>query len=103
MLVGRDTSDSDFNTILKTGGEKTHKLSVDELARHGHSVKDTGTGWAVGSPSDKKGDPWGVAGYGQGTDATQGYNFLTAGENGNNQPHNNLQPYIVVYRWRRIA
>jgi len=33
--------------------------------------------------------------------STYGWNHICL--QGNDQPHNNLQPYVVVYRWRRIA
>ena len=90
VLVGRDTSDSDFNIILKTGGEKTHTLSVEEMPSHAHgtymcyvpaeSGKTVGASWINSSGGEVK-----------------TYNT------GGSQAHNNLQPYIVVYRWRRIA
>lgn len=35
--VGVDTSQTEFNTVEKTGGEKTHKLTVAELASHTHT------------------------------------------------------------------
>lgn len=104
VLVGRDTSDSDFNTILKTGGEKKHTLSIEELASHGHSVVDSNTKYAIASPTDNVGPPWNMASYGVGSgSSTQGNHLLKADNRGGSQPHNNLQPYIVVYRWRRIA
>lgn len=31
VLVGLDENDTDFNVIGKTGGEKTHKLSIAEM------------------------------------------------------------------------
>lgn len=37
--VGVDTTDSDFNKVEKTGGEKAHKLTVAELASHTHTFK----------------------------------------------------------------
>ena len=35
--IGVDTSQTEFNTVEKTGGEKTHKLTVAELASHTHT------------------------------------------------------------------
>ena len=37
-LVGIDTSDSDFNTVEKTGGSKTKTLAIGNLPAHTHSV-----------------------------------------------------------------
>ena len=38
-LVCVDTSDSDFSTVKKTGGEKKHTLTVSEMPNHTHEVK----------------------------------------------------------------
>ena len=88
VLVGRDTSDSDFNTILKTGGEKQHTLSVNEMPSHSHY---TGLAYMTSDGASNQATWW-AGGEGYKTHST-----------GGSQAHNNLQPYIVVYRWRRIA
>ena len=88
--VGVDTSDSDFNTVEKTGGEKEHTLTVDEMPSHKHDFGQQFTGMPVLS---------GNYGYymiaGTQTDVIK--------NTGGNQPHNNLQPYITCYMWKRIA
>lgn len=94
VLVGRDTSDSDFNTILKTGGEKKHTLNIEEMPSHYH---DTGRDIGYGEFRVDPHTGW------INTNATTKWNDLTTQSVGGSQPHNNLQPYIVVYRWRRIA
>ena len=87
--VGLDTSDTDFNTIGKTGGEKTHKLTVNEMPSHGHN-------FGIYTPNGSSGN-WAIqynsnAGVRLSTDNT-----------GGGQAHNNLSPYIVMAFWKRIA
>lgn len=88
--VGVDASDSDFNTVEKTGGEKEHTLTVDEMPSHKHDFGQQFTGMPASS---------GNYGYymiaGTQTDVIK--------NTGGNQPHNNLQPYITCYMWKRIA
>ena len=89
-MVGRDTSDSDFNTILKTGGEKKHKLEESEMPSHAHG---THMCYVAAQSGKTVGASW--INYDGGEVGTYSA--------GGSQAHNNLQPYIVVYRWRRIA
>jgi hypothetical protein len=85
--VGLDSTDTDFDTAEETGGAKTHTLTVDEIPAHTHSVPNSGSqnnsfdsGTTVGND---------VAG--------------TSGSTGGGSAHNNLQPYIVVYMWKRTV
>ena len=39
VLVGVDTSQSEFNTVMKTGGEKVHKLTTNEMPSHNHTYE----------------------------------------------------------------
>ena len=41
FLVGYKSTDTDYNAIGKSGGEKTHQLSVAELPPHYHDIEGT--------------------------------------------------------------
>lgn len=85
--VGIDSGDTAFDTAEETGGSKTHTLTVDELPAHTHSVPNSGS-------QNNSFD----SGTTVGNDVTG-----TSGSTGGGQAHNNLQPYIVVYMWKRTA
>lgn len=88
--VGVDTADTDFSTVEKTGGEKTHTLTIDEMPSHSHSLLgNSGTGGKAETV------PYG-------SQAT-GTNMYAIQNTGNSQPHNNLQPYITCYMWKRVS
>ena len=91
VLVGLDSGDSDFDTVEDTGGSKTHTLSTSEMPAHTHTYKDQsqvydGTGGTATNPSP--------SGWGQ---------EKPTGSTGGGSAHNNVQPYIVVYFWKRTA
>ena len=92
--IGLDVNDNDFNTIGKTGGEKTHTLTINEMPSHNHTTNTvfpfTAGGATTCTPNSDSGSYTGVA-----TDVVNA--------TGGNQPHNNLQPYQVVAYWKRIA
>ena len=93
VLVGVDENDGDFNTSIKTGGEKKHTLTIAEMPSHSHGQVVTANNEGPAIRRDWSSD--GSAGiYSQGvqTEVT-----------GSGQAHNNLQPYITVYMWRRTA
>lgn len=174
VSVGVDTSQTEFSTVEKTGGEKTHTLSAGEMPSHNHSF----TGKAVTSGTQSanhthsipalsgtaatvslEGGAWnfstqnenglsyngiissypaagGTARYGGGettsgsngdtlyVNATHSHTVSTnasntgsnsanhthsvtasgtIGNTGENVAHNNLQPYITSYKWKRTA
>lgn len=93
-LVSVDESDTDF-TAGKTGGEKTHVLTMDEMPSHRHALGKYATMQGGGSWNTNK------IGSAQLNDATvnDGYTKYT----GSNKAHNNMPPYIAIYLWRRTA
>ena len=124
-LVGIDSNDSDFDTVEETGGEKTHTLTTNEIPAHTHGSKSlvgTWANWGEGSGQvSRTANGYKVTGivsavgdnnqYGWGTstgrdsdntslkiDATHEHNSV-----GGSQAHNNLQPYITVYFWKRVS
>jgi len=88
VMVGLNGSDSDFDTAQETGGAKTHTLSISEIPSHTHVVQ----------VSTNDGDNGGVS---EGN--TSGLSDYSPASQGGGAAHNNLQPYIVVYMWRRTA
>jgi len=91
VIVGLNAADSDFDTAQETGGAKTHTLSVSEIPSHTHTSSLRGNGedelQSIPSASDN-------------TDPSL---TMTTNATGGGGAHNNLQPYIVAYMWRRTA
>lgn len=109
-LIGVDPNDSDFNTVEKTGGAKTHTLNANNLPAHAHSITDPGHYHSVAC---RYGDDQGLAGLAYsgnlGTPATVYTGSSATGITGtnNNSTSNNavthLNPYLTVYMWKRTA
>lgn len=97
--VGIDPSQTEFNTIGKTGGEKAHLQTQSEVAPHIHRS-------GVAPSADGYPDANGFVVGGAGNDRIGGgravlvdaYNVGIA-----QTATPNLQPYITVYMWRRTA
>ena len=100
VLIG-EGSGTDINSESKTftngssGGEYEHQLTEAELASHSHAVNTGGnSGGFVGQNQGSNHTEGGVAGSRRGG---------TAQPTGGNQAHNNIQPYLTVYMWKRTA
>lgn len=95
-------SSGDTYTLGAIGGEATHTLTVEELAKHVHELSvdlnpifslvsngDDGspvvTGQSIGAINSAQ-----IKGYG-----------VYANITGGNQPHNNMPPYLCVNMWIR--
>lgn len=125
MTIGIDESDPDFNEALKLGGSKTHAQTVDEMASHSHNAK-TGVGkvastyrvvqgtYASGNAGNKSSNhapatPTNVSWYydvptnGNEIPGGNHYHDVTVGSAGKGNPMDVINPYVVVYRYRKIA
>lgn len=95
-LVGVDSSNVNFNFVEKQGGEENHLLNINEIPSHSHNFQG---GSALFTRSDG-----GVKGLGAGPYWVEGVGTLSeTGYVGGSQSHNNLQPYITVYMWKRVG
>ena len=94
-IVGIDSSDTDFNTIGKNGGEKTHILTINEMPKHNHKTTEDGYGFMISDSSVN------VA------SGNQQYSNNAVRDNtsstGGSQAHNNMPPYQVFAIWKRIS
>ena len=87
---------NDTYPLGSTGGEETHYLTVDEMPSHNHSssrinwynaLQNNGMAAETVAKSNLKVD---------GPDSNTSYT-------GGSKAHNNMQPYLAVYIWERIA
>jgi len=88
VMVGVHSSGT-FDGLNETGGAETHTLSVNELPSHTHSFADN-TGTTNVSIDDIAHTI---------TNRVTG----TTGATGGGAAHNNIQPYITVYMWKRTG
>lgn len=108
VLVGLDSSDTDFDTAEETGGDKTVTLTSAQsgVPAHAHKFQITGDS----TPDSGTTGGIMVSGTGGTVNGVTGTPTDTVGEQiGGNiaadatSAHANLQPYIVVYMWKRTA
>lgn len=130
--VGFDNSQTEFNASEKTGGEKTHVLTTAEMPSHTHTqtahshsinhdhanatlsvtqasdatvanaaIRITKVGTEGGAPSGSTTSTTSIdiPSYTGNSGSTTATNQSTGGDGA----HNNLQPYITCYMWKRVA
>ena len=98
VMVGHDDAadpDTDFvapsgdGSSVLLGGAKTHTLSVDEIPSHTHGISNFE-------------DPTGTGSNGSANGASS-FSTVNTDATGGGGAHNNLQPYVVVYMWKRTV
>lgn len=90
VMVGLDATQTEFDTAEETGGAKTHTLTTSEIPAHTHSLQQV-----IG---DSGANDYNIAGT-----FSRGQAYSVTGSTGGGAAHNNLQPYITVYLWKRTA
>lgn len=114
--VGVDTTQPEFDSVNETGGAKTVTLTADQMPVHNHpasadnqgqhthtygrtppgATKPRATGGlTVVESGDMNADTVSAAG-------AHSHNISTQNAGGGNA-HNNLQPYITCYMWKRLS
>jgi hypothetical protein len=88
--VGVDIEQTEFDVVEKPGGKKEHTLTVDEIPAHTHNYSLAN----VSTDSHRWNDS---------NDRGIVHNSSTTSSTGGNGPHNNLQPYITCYMWKRTV
>ena len=86
VIVGFDATQTEFDTLGETGGEKTHVLTLAEMPAHNHAYNNTfGEG---GTPAANR-HLFAVGGGGNA-------GGITTDPAGSGTAHTNLQPYMAI-------
>lgn len=107
------------NAANQTGGEATHKLSLNEMPAHNHNGSTGGAGghnhsidgriiaWygpGGGNVLQGSGNYFGSVGtFGGQSTSEVGNHTHTIASNGGGAAHNNLPPYTTCFIWYRTA
>ncbi|AXH70152.1 tail protein [Microbacterium phage KaiHaiDragon] len=97
VIVGQDTSQTEFDVLGEKSGAKTHTLAQSEIPAHTHGAGNAADGFIAhltaldGSQSAR----WNTFSSGQGNEVGTYRQPMVNTPNGG--AHNNLQPYIVLH------
>lgn len=113
VLVGLDSGDNDFDVVEETGGAKTVASSAQTFAGtpsttvvnhvHVQSVGTTATGALVGYTYDASTSTSVASGYSTANPTGGAASYTPAGTNTAGAATSVVQPYFVVYFWKRTA
>lgn len=93
--------DTDFAEVEKEIGEKTHTLIYQEMPTHKHKIKwSDGNYMGLWLSNVGSGSTWEIGSTWANGDSVP---YATTATIGNSQPHNNIQPSITCYMWKRTA
>ena len=93
--VSVNASDTKFNTVEKTGGAAAVSLTVGQLPAHNHSYTYDAANTQMPVTPPASGSDIAIKSLKAATGTT--------GNRGSGEAHNNLQPYITCYMWKRTA
>ena len=113
--VGVNTSGT-FNSVEKTGGSETHKLTIAQMPTHTHIQNshrhNYGRPAFFDGENNDNGSIFTPRYSGRTSSQYKGnsnnwtemsYTTATNKDSGGGESHNNLQPYITCYMWKRTA
>lgn len=116
-LIGAGTGTDNNSTSMQfnvnqIGGEYVHQLTKDEIPAHEHTMRmyiDQNGYASITIPDKSAYYMWSTNGskiFNLATTEMANKNLWTIGKTastGSSQTHNNIQPYVVTYMWKRIS
>lgn len=104
VLVGVNEASPVFSTARKTGGEQTHKMTIDEMPSHSHDMHAMMNGNIrrdVGyyQTNAQFGTLWSLLSSGE----TGTTGKIVIDNTGGTKPLSLMQPYLTCYIWERIS
>lgn len=112
--VSENENDSDFGKVEQQGGERKHQLITSEMPAHTHDISVKADRSGYGGSIYITTEQGSYVKYLPTTNSTNNKIGLEAGLGspdsvvvmgnvGGDKPHNNLQPYITCFMWKRTA